>query len=193
MPRVKLFDETDVLNKAMQLFWKQGYSATSVQDLVSHLSINRASLYDTFGDKEKLFKKAFEHYRKINIEGLNQFFDNQPDVKVGFKKLFDTAIDEAICDTENRGCFVVNTTTELVPGDEALLNILERNKQDIQAIFYNYLQRGKDGGEFKSEKDLKSLSSLFYTLYAGLRVISKVRPNKRELSNSVELALSLLN
>ena len=58
MPRVKLFDEKDVLNKATDLFWKQGFAATSVQDLVSHLGINRASLYDTFGDKEKLFKKS---------------------------------------------------------------------------------------------------------------------------------------
>lgn len=192
MPRVKLFDENAVLSKAMHLFWKQGYAATSVQDLVTHLGINRASLYDTFGDKEKLFKKAFEHYRKTNIDGLNQFFKNQPDVKSGFKKLFDIAIDEAICDTENRGCFVVNTTTELVPGDDVLLDILERNKQDIQAIFYNYLQKGKDSGQLKTVQDLKSLASLFYTLYAGLRVISKVRPDKKELSESIKLALSLL-
>ncbi|WP_460601774.1 helix-turn-helix domain-containing protein, partial [Flexivirga lutea] len=47
MPRVKSFDEKEVLAKAMCLFWKQGYSATSVQDLVSQLGINRASLYDT--------------------------------------------------------------------------------------------------------------------------------------------------
>jgi TetR/AcrR family transcriptional repressor of nem operon len=74
MPRVKLFDENEVLNKAMNLFWKQGYSATSIQDLVSHLGINRASLYDTYGDKEKLFFRAFEFYRKTNTEGITNFF-----------------------------------------------------------------------------------------------------------------------
>jgi len=56
MPRVKLFDEKEVLTKAMNLFWKQGYAATSIRDLVNHLGINRASLYGTFGDKEQLFK-----------------------------------------------------------------------------------------------------------------------------------------
>ena len=70
MPRIKTFDENEVLVKAMNLFWKQGYSATSVQDLVSHLGINRASLYDTFGDKEQLFKKSFALYRKSTMEGL---------------------------------------------------------------------------------------------------------------------------
>ena len=70
MPRVKLFDQNEVLTKAMNLFWKQGYAATSVQDLVQHLGINRASLYDTFGDKDQLFKKSFELYRKQNKDGL---------------------------------------------------------------------------------------------------------------------------
>lgn len=193
MPRVKLFDENEVLNKAMHLFWKQGYSATSVQDLVSHLGINRASLYDTFGDKEKLFKKAFEQYRAENIAGLTLFFKKHPDVKKGFSKLFATAIEEALCDADNKGCFVVNTTTELVPGDEMILTILERNKQNIQALFYDYLQKGKNSGKLKTRQDLKSLASLFYTLYAGLRVISKVRPDKKELTDSIKMALSLLD
>ena len=51
MPRVKLFDENEILKKSMELFWKKGYSATSVQDMVNHLGINRGSMYDTFGDK----------------------------------------------------------------------------------------------------------------------------------------------
>ena len=75
MPRVKSFDEKEVLDKAIHLFWKQGYTATSIQDLVTHLGINRASLYDTFGDKEELFKKAFEQYRKTSFDGLTQFFE----------------------------------------------------------------------------------------------------------------------
>src|SRR5210317_807979 len=111
MPRVKLFDEQEVLTKAMNLFWKQGYAATSVQDLVSHLGINRASLYDTFGDKEQLFRKSFELYRRINIEGLKQFLESYEDIREGFSKLFENAIQESITDKDRKGCFVVNTTT----------------------------------------------------------------------------------
>ena len=132
MPRVKLFDESEVLTKAMNLFWKQGYAATSVQDLVSHLGINRASLYDTFGDKEQLFKKSFELYRKNNIEGLKQFFDTQNNVREGFARLFENAIEEAINDEDRKGCFVVNTTTELVPNDDSIAVTLEDNKSDFE-------------------------------------------------------------
>jgi len=192
MPRVKLFNEEEVLAKAMNLFWKQGYSATSVQELVSHLGINRASLYDTFGDKEQLFKMSFALYRKSNIEGLIQFFQSRPNVKKGFSELFDSTIQEAVLDKDNKGCFVVNTTTELIPNDGSLLEILENNKRDFERLFYEYLKKGQESGQFKTNQDLKSLASLFFTIYNGIRVVSKVRPNKKELSDSIDVALSLL-
>jgi TetR/AcrR family transcriptional repressor of nem operon len=192
MPRVKLFDENEVLTKAMNLFWKQGYSATSVQDLVSHLGINRASLYDTFGDKEQLFKKSFELYRKINIDGLIQFFQSRPNVKKAFSELFDNAIQEAILDKDSKGCFVVNATTELLPGDDAILKLLENNKTIVETIFYDYLKKGKTEGQIKTELDLKAFASLLFTIYAGLRVVSKINPSKEKLSDSINVALSLL-
>lgn len=193
MPRVKLFDEKDVLNKATDLFWKQGFAATSVQDLVSHLGINRASLYDTFGDKEKLFKKAFQHYRQTSIGGLLQFFDNHNNVKEGFLKLFEIAIDEAINDADKKGCFVVNTTTELVPGDAAILSVLQENKKELESIFYTYLKSGKDKGQFTTNLDLEVLSALLFTIYSGIRVVSKVNTDVKKMKASIDLALSLLD
>ena len=192
MPRVKLFDEQEVLTKAMNLFWKQGYSATSVQDLVSHLGINRASLYDTFGDKEQLFKKSFALYRKSNIEGLIQFFKTHPDVKQGFSELFDIAIQESILDKETKGCFVVNTTTELIPNDKSLIKVIEDNKRDFENLFYEYLQKGKDKGQLKTNHDLRSLASLLFILYNGIKVVSKINPQKEELKSSIDLALTLV-
>jgi TetR/AcrR family transcriptional repressor of nem operon len=193
MPRAKLFDENEVLNKAMHLFWKQGYAATSVQDLVDHLGINRASLYATFGDKEQLFKKSFALYRKNNIEGLKQFLGQHPNVKEGFAQLFENAIIEAINDQDRKGCFVVNTTTELVPNDDSVTVILENNKNDFEHIFFEYLQKGKAAGQITTNTDLKSIAALFYTLYNGLRVVSKVQPNEKKLNETVEVALSLLD
>ena len=77
MPRTKAFDEQEVLEKAMELFWKKGYYATSIQDLVNHLGINRASLYDTFGGKKKLFLHTFSHYRTVNTQGVKDFLEGQ--------------------------------------------------------------------------------------------------------------------
>lgn len=192
MPRVKLFDEKEVLNKAVNLFWKQGYSATSVQELVCHCGINRASLYDTFGDKEQLFNKALEHYRKGKVAELIQFFQSHKDVKKGLSQLFEIAIDECVNDQDKKGCFVVNTTTELIPGHDNILQLLEENKIQLETLFYEYLKAGKDSGQFTCKQDLKSMASLLYILFSGIRVVAKVKPDKTELTNSLHVVLSLL-
>lgn len=192
MPRVKLFDEKEVLTKAMNLFWKQGYSATSIQDLVIHLGINRASIYDTFGDKENLFKKSFELYRKQSLEKIKKIFQNQPDVKKGFNELFNEAISQAVADKDRKGCFAVNNTTELVPNDESCLKILSNNRRDFENLFVQYLKTGQKQGQLKECKDLESLASVLFILYNGLLVVSKIQTNKKELSNSVNLALSMI-
>ncbi len=192
MPRIKLFDEKEVLTKAMNLFWKQGYSATSVQDLVSHLGINRASLYDTFGDKEKLFKKSFELYRKQSIDKVSELFEGQTNVKEGFSILFSGAINEALLDKDRKGCFAVNNATELVPNNESCLDILSRNKENFEHLFYEYLKKGQKKGQLKECENLKSLASFLYVIYNGILVVSKLQTNKKELTDSVNLALSLL-
>lgn len=193
MPRVKLFNENEVLQKAMNLFWKQGYSATSIQDLVTYLGINRASLYDTFGDKQKLFKSSFELYRKQNFDGLKNFFDSRPNVKEGLKNLFEIAIDESLQDMERKGCFVVNVTTERIPNDASILKIITENRNIFENLFYEYLELGKSKGQIKSNKDSRAIASLLFTFYNGLKVVSKTQPNRKDLTSSVHLVLSLLD
>lgn len=193
MPRTKQFNEKEVLKKAMELFWEKGFHATSMQNLVTELGINRASLYDTFGGKEELFNRAFESYRSSTHEMLKTLFEQEPSVKDGFIKLFDTAIAEGMEDPSRKGCFVVNTTTELIPGDDALLQVLNCNKSDVETLFTSYIQKGIDEGQFKPSQDAKGIGLMLYALYSGLRVVAKVDPNPNKLKAMVKTALSVLD
>ena len=65
MGRTKQFDHRTALDQAMELFWARGYHATSIQDLVDHLGVNRQSLYDTFGGKDELFKAVLERSASV--------------------------------------------------------------------------------------------------------------------------------
>jgi TetR/AcrR family transcriptional regulator, transcriptional repressor for nem operon len=192
MPKVKLFNEDEVLEKAMELFWKKGYHATSIQDLVTHLGLSRSSIYDTYGGKKELFNKSFLLYRTSNYNGLKVFFESQPTVVEGFKKMFTLAIQESQTDSDNKGCFVVNTTTELIPGDDDLVRVLDKNKADFEAFFYTALLSGEQSGEIPKGKDLKAIASLLFILYGGIRVVAKLTPNTKNLMASVEPVLSLL-
>ncbi len=177
----------------MELFWEKGFHATSMQDLVSHLGINRASLYDTFGGKEELFAKAFAHYRKNTGGWLQQLFDGEPSVKMGFEKLFDKAIEEAANDKCRKGCFVVNTTTELIPGNEKMLQAILDNKETVENLFIDHVQKGIDTGELSPSKNAQEIGLMLFALYNGIQVLAKVDPDPDKLQKVVNSALSVLD
>ncbi|MEE9437671.1 MAG: hypothetical protein V3V14_01645 [Saprospiraceae bacterium] len=102
-------------------------------------------------------------------------------------------IKESISDKDKKGCFVVNTTTELIPGEIEMLNILQENKKLFEGIFYNFLLKGQQNGEISKSKNIKTISRLFYTFYSGLKVVAKVQSEPKELLNSVDEILMLLD
>ena len=193
MPRVKKFDEKEVLEKAMELFWVQGYHATSIQDLVDYLGINRASLYDTYGGKESLFQKALQLYREQNTSQVRRFLEGRPQVREGLRALFSAAIAEATGDEDRKGCFVVNTATELLPGDPELLQTLGENKRIFEQLFFEYLKQGEATGQIPGGKDLRAIASLLFMLYNGLKVVSKIAPDQNQFQASIDQVLRLLD
>ena len=193
MPRVKSFDENEVLTKATELFWKKGYFDTSIQDLVEHLGLSRSSIYDTYGGKKELFYKSFAQYRNTNIAGVKEFLASQTSVKNGIRVLFEMGIADSIEDKDRKGCFVVNTATELVPGEPEIAKILKENKAIFTTLFYDFLSKGEESGEIAKGKDLKALANLLFTLFNGIKVVAKMQPNAQELNDIVKTALTLLD
>jgi TetR/AcrR family transcriptional repressor of nem operon len=193
MPRAKSFDETEVLERAMELFWKRGFHATSIRDLVEHLGINRASLYDTFGDKEQLFQRAFAHYRVINQGQFDQLLQAHGSVRDGIKALFEAAIRKAAADPDARGCFAVNCATEMAASDAVLQSMLSENKLAFEQSFAEYLRRGIERGELSEQKDPEALAMMLFTLYNGLEVIAKFDADPKKLLHMVDAALDALD
>ncbi|MCP4440141.1 MAG: TetR/AcrR family transcriptional regulator [Aureispira sp.] len=193
MPRPKSFDEGVVLQKAVELFWKQGYNTTSMQNLVDHLGINRASIYDTYGGKEELFHKAFEHYRQENQQKLRAFLDSQSSVRKGLEKLFMMSINTCVADKDRKGCFVVNCATESLPNNAKMVKILSSNQESMEQFFMDYVNRGKKQGEITENKDAKAIAAFLFTLYSGLNVIAKVNPTTEHLQQVVQTGLAVLD
>jgi TetR/AcrR family transcriptional repressor of nem operon len=193
MPRVKTFDQEKTLEKAMVLFWEKGYFATSMQDLVDHLKINRASLYATYGGKKELFTKSFQLYRTKNIAGVRSFLDSQDNVRQGIKALLNMAIENDERDFKRKGCFVVNTATELIPGDDFIVAVLNENKEVFEEIFYKYLKQSEEKGQIEKGKDLRAIASLLFVTYNGLKVVSKFDHDRKHYSKMVSTVLSLLD
>ena len=106
--------------RARDLFWSRGYSATSVQDLVDELAVQRGNLYAAFGDKRSLYLKAVALYGQENRERLEVILRTGPVLPALRRILTEpAALTGAQPSRQNRrGCLVGNTTAELVPDDD---------------------------------------------------------------------------
>ena len=193
MPRVKQFDRDEILEKAMHLFWQKGFHGTSIGDLVAYTGINRQSLYSTFTNKDELFNQAFKRYQSINLEKFNSFLESRNSVKQGIKDFFLLAAENAINDPERKGCFIINTTTELVPDDKRMMSVIAENQRTFDGIMSDFLKKGINKGEFPSTINTESLASYFTVLYSGLKVVSKFNTDREYLIQIIDTALKVLD
>jgi len=192
MARPKAFDETVALEKAMELFWQQGYHATSYGQLVAHMGVNRASLYNTFGDKQALFDKAVKQYTSQNLISIKAFLLTQASVIEGLKALIIESLEEDLKEDGPKGCFVVNTATELQKGDEQTLKSLLGHKENSEALFTEFIRRGQQDGEISSKQSAEQLAEYIFALYGGVKVMVKLKPERAYLHSLLETGLSVL-
>jgi TetR/AcrR family transcriptional regulator, transcriptional repressor for nem operon len=193
MPRPKSFNKEEVLNSAMQLFWQKGYEATSIQDLVAHLGINKQSLYDTFGDKQSLYLMALNNYRLENELWMNSLNLGNGSVKKAFKSFFDSVISNPCEETRKKGCFLGNALIEVAPQNEEVNKICLEGMESFEKRFSKLIRQGQESGEINSEIDADETASFFYVVLNGLKAISKIKADKKKMKAVVKNALSVLN
>ncbi|MEM6805991.1 MAG: TetR/AcrR family transcriptional regulator, partial [Bacteroidota bacterium] len=151
MPRSKEFDEEEVLRKAMLLFWQKGYYDTSIKDLIKFLGISNASIYHTFGGKQQLFDRAFELYKKINYEGLKAFLEEQDDTKAAMRLVFQKIVQDDHVDEDCKGCFIANSTLELLPKNQKIEASIVGYKNEMVQVFLSFLEKGVKSGQISAD------------------------------------------
>lgn len=133
-PCLKRHIGTDVaVARALELFWKQGYEATSMADPVEHLSIGRASLYNTFGSKHELYLKALDRYLLESDPSPLEFLSRPGPALPLVRALVERCAQDAACDVKRRGCMVVNAVSPgWVDTDMSLLPGESRSERDAR-------------------------------------------------------------
>jgi len=177
----------------METFWCYGYEGTSMQVLVKNMGINRGSLYDTFGDKRALFQAAIAHYDQTVVKEAIARLEAPDASKSAIIDHFYTLIDRAVTDVQRRGCLITNTAVELCPHDPDTATRIATNLKRIERAFYQALVRAKEKGELSDQHDLNALASFLTCILQGLRVTSKVNPNRQVLRGIAQVALSVLD
>ena len=193
MARPKSFDQQEVLDKALNLFWEKGYNATSIQDLVDHLGINRASIYDTYGDKRGLYLEALKTYRKKGAASfLERLRSNQTSREI-IKGFLEDVIKEAIEDTCNKGCFLSNSASEMANSDEVVFNLFSDNNANMEAVLAELIRDGQHAGTISASHSAESMARFTFNTAIGLRLMAKGRKSEKRLKEVVKVALSVLD
>lgn len=191
MARSKEFDVNEVLRKAMELFWQQGYEKTSMQELVDYMGIHRRSIYDTFGDKRTLFLSALSHYEELIASETKKRVDSNSLVKQGIREVFNMIIYPNL--NLPKGCLSVNAAVELSLLDEEVATKIAEMFTKTEAFFYELLEHGQKNGEISKNHDPEVLSLFLHNSLVGLRVLVKIEADKKKLESIVDMTLSVLD
>ena len=194
MPRNKTFNKDFIVKDALHLFWKYGFHQTSIQYLVKNLGINRASLYDTYGDKEGLFIKCFDIYKKEKIDLVKEIFNKEENPKEGLQLLFNFLLDTICEDPEQKGEFISNTLSEFIPKNGSINKYIEESKEEAFEILEAYLSSGVKKGYIKKGTNIEGVTYSIMSTAIGSMILSKMgSPNqtiKKNLCNNLEIILS---
>lgn len=192
MARPKAFDETDALEAAMACFWERGYEATSVRDLTEHMGIAGPSLYNTFGDKRNLFRRALEQYcSRLTYERIDRIeAEVPPSGRLG--AFLTEVVDKSVGDKQRRGCFLINSAIEVAPHDPELGATISAHLDQVRRFFERSLEAAKADGTIATEVDCPKAADHLMAVLLGIRVLARTRPERDLLAGIVEAALKPL-
>jgi TetR/AcrR family transcriptional repressor of nem operon len=190
MARPRQFDEENAVSSATELFWRCGYHATSVRDLGDELKLTPSSLYRTFTDKHTLFLRALDHYRATeSVEARRRLDATDRPVRDVLREWLLWLVTCQADGEPGRGCFVVNTATELGTTDDQVQQRTEAAFEVTHQALRAVLAEGRDRGELSENLDTDAAAELLFTTVLGLRVRERAGHDLERLTAAIDLAI----
>jgi len=186
MPRPLEFSKSEAVARAMELFWRKGYEATSIDDLTRFLGIGRASLYNAFGDKHGLLMEALAQYGDASCTALTSFIQRPGTGRDAVEALLDWLQEDACADRHPKGCFFLTMATELREEDPAVLARVHAGLQEIDRAFVALLERGRDDGSLPRKLDVASTARLLTGAVVAVRTLSRIGADPAVIDTMVQ-------
>jgi TetR/AcrR family transcriptional regulator, transcriptional repressor for nem operon len=189
MPRNKEFDYDEKLKEARDLFWKKGYNATSMNDLVDTLKINRSSLYLSYGNKHDLFLKSLSNYIEEKDKQYRQAAEKSDGPLEAVRNIIYSVFKSAIHETD---CLFTNSVFELASTDKEVGEMLMKQTLKAVSLFERLLKEAIADGTLATEKDPKALA---FFLVSGLTSIYNVHilfSDKKLTKQTTEILISTI-
>ena len=193
MARVKEFDETLALEKAMHAFWMTGYDGTSIQTLENAMSLTRTSIYNAYGNKRKLFNRVILHYQQTIIMDLMSSVESEPDIRKAIAKMLNGEIDLHFNKANPGGCLVVLSVLEKAQHGDESNKLLETIVKQMENFLFGKITEAQKEGQLSKQLDIKSTSLAIATTIVGIAVMGKAGFSKTSLRKIVAATTSILD
>ncbi|GLZ14281.1 TetR family transcriptional regulator [Actinomadura sp. NBRC 104425] len=187
--RPRAFDVDEALDRALEVFWRQGYEGTALSDLTAAMGISRPSLYAAYGNKEALFRKVLDRY----LDGPGGYLRQAllaPTARAVAEELLRGAIRATTAEGRPRGCLVVQSA--LATGEDAapVRRHVRAHRRASQAALRERLERARAEGDLPPDADTAALARYLWTTVYGLSVQAAGGAAREDLERVAELALS---
>lgn len=169
--RPRGFDPEAALERARNVFWNTGFSATSLDDLAAATGLNRPSLYGAFGDKQALYLAALEKSRAESVAGLAAALAAEEPLRQTLERLFSTAAQIYLRgDAGQRGCFLIGTAVTEAVVDPKVRRVLNLALGELDLAFEQRLRRAQAAGELAADADVAALAKLATATLNGMAI-----------------------
>lgn len=187
MARTKQYNETEVVEKAMRLFWKNGYETTSMQMLEKEMGINKFSIYSSFGNKHGLFLESLKLYRSNVSQVLDKLKKGTQGVE-DIKQFFYDSVSSSFKSDNIKGCFVTNTYNEFSEKeDECIQKQMNSFMDSLKSIIIQKLKLDTS----KNEETIAKQANYLLLAKHGLAAASRVN-TKEEIEDYIEMVFKNL-
>jgi AcrR family transcriptional regulator len=173
----------------MSVFWRKGYAATSTDDLLRAMKIGRQSMYDTFGDKWRLYVEALERYQDESIAANINRLKSTTSPLAGIEALVVGLIasDRA---AREKGCMGVGSICEFGHADVELAKLRTKSADLLHKALVERLRDAKAAGEIRETTDIERAARFVETVMLGLQVAAKAGMSAQALRNTAAFAVA---
>ena len=189
--RPRQFDETEALQGAMEVFWRKGYEAAGVRELLDAMGVCRQSFYDTFGDKRQLFLRAIERYCSDAEGWFREQLEGPGPALENLRSLLKAKAAGA-SDKDCRGCLAMNTIVEWGGADDDVAQLLRQNLKRVEKMLAATLERAQEEGDLDPTVDTRPLASFLLFVCLGYAALDRLRLSPKMAQNVLETALGVL-
>ena len=191
--RPRQYDPERALANAADVFWKHGYAATSLDDLVAATGMNRPSLYAAFGDKRDLYLKTLERYQQRSRAIGQQIIADDPPLRVFLRRFYDAALDIYLAKgDEARGCYSISTAPAQATTDPAVREFLATTISNTDAFVAKRIAEARERGEVASAVNPEALAQLATAALHTLAVRARAGTSRRQLTALAASAIDVI-